>query len=149
MPDLAAGAYTVQFSDGCGNTGNYAPLTYPKPVDVKAGATTRHIDGALTPGGTITGTVTAAAGGAPQAGICVTAVDRLTGNPVAGAVTATDGTYAMDGLATGSYTVDFSDECGNTGNYAPFTYPKPVHVKAGQTTSNINAALSPGPSVAV
>ena len=140
------GADTVLFQAGCGNTANYATTFYPSPVRVKAGATTRHIDAALAVGGSIRGTITAAATGARLAGICVTAVDTQ-GNAVGGAATASNGTYAMGELGAGNYTVEFSDGCGNPRSYAPAVYPKAVHVTAGATTRHIDADLGRGGAI--
>ena len=132
---LAAGSYDVQFSAsgfcGGGVSGNYATQWYnnqtsqfsANTVAVTAGSTTGSINAAMAAGGSISGKVTAAAGGANLAGICVNA------NPTGGggggyasATTAADGTYTITGLAAGSYDVQFSNGCGDAGNYATQWY---------------------------
>ena len=89
---LTSSGYAAQFNIGCGNTGNYAPYAYPTTIDVKSGATTKNIDAALTVGGAISGNVTAAATGAPLAGICVIA-NSDTAPVSSGATTGIDGNY--------------------------------------------------------
>ena len=154
---LPAGSYTMEFYTGCGNTGDYLTQYYDnqtseasaKPVSVTAGATTSGIGDGLAAGGTITGTVTAAAGGAAVSGICVAAL--ADGSPVGLlATTASNGTYSITGLTSGSYTVEFSNGCGDTGDYLTQYYDnqtsqasaKPVSVVAGKTTGKIGDALA-------
>ena len=155
---LPAGSYTVEFNTGCGNSGNYVSQWYndetsfgsANPVSVTVGATTPSINAAMQPGGTITGTVTAAVGGADLGGICVDA-SQSGGGPGSGfATTATNGTYSVTGLPAGSYTVEFHTGCGNSGNYVSQWYndetsfgsANPVSVTVGSTTPNIDDALA-------
>ena len=104
--------------------------------------------------GSISGTVTAAAGGGDLSGICV---DALTSDGtltlVGSATTAADGTYAISGLSAGNYDVEFSVAgCGTTGSYLTQWYNNAassstahvVPVTAGATTASINAALISG-----
>ena len=104
--------------------------------------------------GSISGTVTAAAGGGDVSGICV---DALTSDGtltlVGSATTAADGTYAISGLSAGNYDVEFSVAgCGTTGSYLTQWYNNAttsstahvVPVTAGATTASINAALISG-----
>ena len=115
LSGLAAGSYDVQFSTGCGNAGNYLTQWYDNessqasanPVSVTAGGTTASIDAAMAQGGTITGTVTAAVGGAALGGICVYASQSGGGLGFGSAATASNGTYSVTGLAAGSYNVQF------------------------------------------
>ena len=124
-------------------------------VTVTAGETTTGIDFALQLGGTIAGTVTDAATGAPLAGITVkvivNAVDRS-------AITDASGSYTVAGLATGSYYVwstnsfPYIDElfdgiqCPN--NNCRWWDGSPVAVTAGATTANIDLALTHGGTIA-
>ena len=160
---LAAGSYDVQFSASgfCGG-GNYATEWYnnqtsqfsANTVAVTAGSTTGSINAAMAAGGSISGKVTAAAGGADLAGICVNA-NPTGGGGSSGATTAADGTYTITGLAAGSYDVQFSNGCGDAGNYATQWYnnqtsqfsANTVAVTAGSTTGSINAAMAAGGSI--
>jgi uncharacterized protein YodC (DUF2158 family) len=156
---LPTGSYTVEFSTGCGNNGGYLSQWYndetsqgaANAVSVTDGSTTSSINAAMVVAGIISGTVTAAAGGADLSGICVDASGPSSGS----AVTASNGTYSITGLASGSYDVEFSSECGNTGEYASQWYndetsqssANPVSVTAGSITASIDAALAAGATV--
>ena len=91
IPSLAAGTYYVTFFDGppCVTSApNYADTFYngtaagtvagsgATVVTVVAGTPTPGIDGQMSPGGAITGTVTSSASGATLAGACVEASSR-------------------------------------------------------------------------
>ena len=173
---LATGSYGVQFNAGmrydvqfnmgiCANSGNYVTQWYnnetsfgsANPVSVTVGSTTPSINAAMQPGGTFTGTVTAAVGGAALGGICVSAI-LSGGTPGYGyATTASNGTYSMTGLAAGSYTAQFqaTGSCRITGNYVTQWYnnetssgsANPVSVTVGGTTPSINAAMQPGGTI--
>ncbi len=158
------GQYDVRFSSGtdCSTSpANYALQYYDdspsptgaQPVSVVAGATTTSVDALMQPGGSITGTVTAQTGAAPITGVCVYAYASGNTSYWVG-VTAADGSYDIDGLSTGTYTVDFVDpgpaSCTALGGaYASQWYAgrlsqaaaDPVTVTAGQATGSINASL--------
>jgi hypothetical protein len=158
------GQYDVRFSSGTGcptSPANYALQYYSGspnptgalPVSVISGATTTGIDAVMQPGGSITGTVTAATGGAPIKGVCIYAYGSGNANYWV-SVTAADGSYDIDGLSTGTYTVDFVDpgpaSCTALGGaYASQWYSgrssqataDPVAVTAGQATGSVNASL--------
>jgi hypothetical protein len=153
---LAPGSYSVQFYPGCNSNANYVGVSYPTNVNVVGGATTSGINGSLPVGATISGKVTSAATGKPLAGICVS-VNSTSQFGVSGGVTTNRrGVYSIDQLPADSYQVQFSGGCGNTGSYAPQAYdntnvlePQNIDVTAaGQTVSDINAALQPGPVIA-
>ena len=128
-------------------------------VGVSTGTTTAGIDAALTPGGAISGRVTAAAGGAPVSGVNVDVVDGR-GNQLASATTSAAGTYSVTSLApaSGGYIVcfDAADAPGNATGFASQCYKglawaygnappagvTLVRVRAGTTTAGINAALT-------
>jgi len=154
---LASGPYSVFFQPGCDNNANYVAENGPSNVKVTQGATTSGINGSLPPGATISGTVTSAATGKPLRGICVEidSTDEFSG--VDGfTVTARDGTYSVDQLPVGTYQVEFSGGCGNSGSFAPQAYnntnvlePQNVDVNtAGQVVAGIDAAMQPGPVIA-
>ena len=104
---------------------------------VTAGQVTGSIDAVLWPGGSISGTVTAA-GGSPLQGICVE-VCLLDGTGVGGTGTDPDGTYTVTGLAAGNYNVKFSSEgeCsgGVPANYITQWYDNQPSQAAGNTAS--------------
>ncbi|HUA03960.1 MAG TPA: carboxypeptidase regulatory-like domain-containing protein [Solirubrobacteraceae bacterium] len=141
---LPAGSYTVKFAA----TG-YAPLTYSGTVSVSVGTTTSGIDGALTPDGAISGTVTDGAGQTDLASISVT-VYNASGSYVTSTTTAGDGSYTLTNLVPGTYEVYFTPNSGQ--NYLPQYYDgettlasaDPVTVTSGQTTTGIGAALASG-----
>jgi hypothetical protein len=153
---LKSGSYSVEFFTGCGNSGNYLTQWYSgqasegsaTPVSVVNGVTTPTINAALITGGTISGTVTAAANGADLSGICVDA-SQINGTGFENATTSADGSYSISGLGTGQYTVEFSPNCGNAENLLTQWYNDktsaisvdPVSVVAGTTTSSIDAAM--------
>src|SRR5207248_444994 len=158
---LATDSYSVQFSD-CGGTGyvtqfynNQSSFSSANPVSVTAGATTANINAAMVLGGTITGTVTDnAATPAPLANICVDAMPSIVGGSGGFAQTDASGSYTIVGLATASYSVQFSD-CDNGGYVTQYYNNQPnqssanlVSVTVGATTANINAAMMQGGSIA-
>ena len=152
---LTEGTYVVQFNPssneqlGTEYYNGETTLGTADPVDVTPGATTPGIDGSL-PTGHISGTVTAASG-APIDNATVTAYDS-NGAQVTSTTTASDGTYTLTGLATGSYTVSF-DPAGQNfvaayyNGKSEFDTADPVAVTGGASTAGINEALAPGASV--
>ena len=150
MTGLPAGRYDVEANvGGCGNNGNYAPAYLARPVRVTDGSTTTGVNLYLQPGGILSGTVTDAATGLPLGGICVSDDNGD------GAVTSSNGTYAIEQLPAEQTTVQFGGGCGNTGSYAPQYYDgqsvaeaaETVTVTTGGTTSGIDAAMLPGATI--
>jgi hypothetical protein len=145
---MTTGRYAITFSR-CRNNGNYLDQT--RQVRVTTGKAVTGFDAFLQPGATISGTVTDVHG-APVGGVCVMVNSARGGS---GATTATDGTYSINALPTGSYTVQFTGGCGNSGSYAPQFYngqtnqaaADPVALTAGQTTTGINATMQPGATI--
>jgi hypothetical protein len=152
---LAPGSYSVQFYPGCNNNANYVGVNYPTNVNVVGGATTPGINGALPLGAIISGTATSATTGKPIKGICVALNTSQFGN-IGLAITNPSGTYSIDQLPVGTYQVQFSGGCGNTGSYAPQGWnntnvlePQNIDITAaGQDDADISAALQPGPVIA-
>jgi hypothetical protein len=148
MDGMPTGRYSVMFETGCKNNGNYLNQDYPHPVSVTAGKTAGGVNASLQPGGTVSGTVTAAATGKPLRGICVDI------NAGFGGGTRTDktGSFRMDQLPPGRYSVEFSGGCGNSGSYAPQWFPGRtkqfnaalVTIRADRVTSGIDAAMRAG-----
>jgi len=155
--------YSTGFCPG-GAASNYAMQWYnnqplqgtANPITITSGATTPNINAALIAGGTITGTVTAQAGGAALSGICV-AVFSTGASPVvvASTGTANDGTYMLSGVPAGTVRVRFNSQGFCPGgifqhfatqwdnNKPNFVAGDDVTVTAGATTPNINAAMAP------
>ena len=84
--------------------------------------------------GSIAGTITDSVTNAPIVGAKVTV-----GCCGQGVLTGGDGTYIIENLAAGDYTVK-AMKCGV---YAMKVYPSPVHVNEGQAVTGINLALAP------
>jgi Carboxypeptidase regulatory-like domain len=155
---LFTGSYDVAFTLGYESNGynfrdNYARQYYngkalsseAEAVSVVAGGSPAlGIDAEMQPGGQISGTVTAAAGGGAVAGIGVCAYELPVSAPPDGpcAVTNASGEYTIVGLGSGSYEVAFIRRGFEGDNYLP-QYGRDVSVTAGSTTSGVDAALSP------
>jgi protocatechuate 3,4-dioxygenase beta subunit len=157
---LPAGSYKVFFNtDETQNS--YIPEWYNDKADfltagilnVIPGQTLSGIDAVLASGGTITGHITDASTGDPIPDIEIYALD-LNKN-VTGCYSYTDGNgdYALKGLPTGTFKINFNSYSYNEyygGNYndqwhnnkTTFQSADGVAVTAGQTVSNINAALT-------
>ena len=109
IPGLATGSYALKFTPST----TYAPQWFAGAlfednatlVAVTAGATTSSTNVVLAASGTITGTVTGT-GSAALPNVDVIAYDSE-GNYAGGALTATNGSYEIDGLAADSYTLEF------------------------------------------
>jgi len=134
LADLTPGRYRVLIGDQyCVllNVGGppFAPQWYngrateatATPVTVTGGHTTSSVSVTLVPFGAITGTVTSQGDG-PVKGECVTAVPfRTPADPFTGlttpeiAITSRSGSYALLGLPPGSYKIEFSAGCGDSG----------------------------------
>ncbi|MFC7361162.1 hypothetical protein [Nocardioides astragali] len=121
-----------------------ADAVTPTPEGANIGAVT------LAPGGSISGSVTNEAGaGLYRAEVCVD------NNPYHCDFTNTSGAYTIEGVSTGSHTVDFDDPIGEyVGEYynnVPLTTPasaNPVAVAPGQAVTGIDAALAAAPAAA-
>jgi len=103
----------VHFSDP---VGDYGTLYYENvilksdatPIVVTEGATTSGIDAEMADAGSMSGTITSSSGGDIE-GAFVAIYDAPTpAGPVDTAITVSDGTYSMTGLAPGDYFVQFS-----------------------------------------
>jgi hypothetical protein len=169
---LPAGPVNVQFADTglCvgGAPGNYVgeyfnnepSLRSATRVVITAGVTKANINAALAVGGSITGRVTAASGGAPLHHICVGAYIPG-GDPllVASASTTKTGTYKLNGVPARKVLVQFftSGTCpgGVAANYVGQWFSgkltsgtsDAVTVTAGGTLANVNAALVVGGTI--
>ncbi len=152
---LPSGSYDVKFIRGF-EGGNYLPQYYKEEpslekaesVKVTAGVPTSSIDAALAEGGQIAGRVTAASGGAALANIEVCAAE-IGGSEFFSncATTNGGGEYAIPGLSSGEYNVEFSAfGCGETGcvqqNYLEQSVDDKVVAAPGTTL--VNAAMLSG-----
>ncbi|MEM7585328.1 MAG: carboxypeptidase-like regulatory domain-containing protein, partial [Acidobacteriota bacterium] len=114
------------------------------PVEVAADRVTEGIDLTLEPGGVIRGQVTDAVTGEPLAATLTLRAENLSDQRVASA----DGSFAFDGLASGTYRLEASsrgyvaevydnlacrEECPDAGT--------PIVVTRGETTAGIDFAL--------
>jgi hypothetical protein len=147
---LAPGSYDVVFyPSGCGN--DYVTQFWnnqPGPgsadaVLVTVGSTVTDINAAMVGTGAISGIVTDL-NGADLPDICVTAIRTGISRRT---ISATDGTYTITGVIPGSYDVEFSNGCGNSGDYATqYVDGAPV---AAEGTYRIDTAMVIGASVTV
>ncbi len=157
---LPAGPYAVEFSS-CGGdflffgqTGlNYANQWYKghsaaasaDTVTVRPQQITPNIDAAVTKGGLISGQVVYKPSQRPISFVCVFAFtpDFST---VSFGLTDRAGRYAVDGLSTGRYFVEF-DPCFGESALAGQIRVGQLHVMAGQSVHGINEQLRLGGSV--
>jgi hypothetical protein len=139
---------------GSSDMSGYVDTCLQTQVTVTAGSTTAGVDAALAGAGTITGTVTDAAGtNQGLGGVDVHFYSQSTG-ATGDAWTADDGTYTATGVATGTdYQVCFNavwamggssatgyvDQCWQ--NQPTTGTPTPVSVTAGSPTAGIDAAM--------
>ena len=150
LTGLADGSYYLRFEKTDYLTSYYngrASLAEADAVSVTLGGVTGNINAALILGGKITGTVTAAAGGALLQDVTVYAYTSKTADTydyVAYDYTASDGVYWLSGLAAGTYYLRFAKTDYFTVYYnakATLAEADGVSVTLGGTTGNINAAL--------
>jgi Carboxypeptidase regulatory-like domain len=141
--------YIDQWYNGAPDEGSATHVT------VSAGNTSGGVDATLAMGGSITGTVTD--GTNAVANLPVQVYDSTSGNYVAGATTDVYGSYAVIGLPTGNYKVEFCSSCRFFGslpyinqwynNKPDQASATPVPVTAGNTVGDINATLVPSGTI--
>ena len=159
LPDLPIGGALVGmavedgYASNCGSNLTYSGYLFPGAPTVTAGGTTANVDAILSPGGSITGTVTNTSGG-DLGGMCVQAGQEANAvsaslNTFETTTTSATGNYTFSGLDTGSYQVSVTTGCGGSLAYAGTYYQQgaAVGVTAGQTTSGIDVALQQGGSI--
>ncbi len=142
---VPAGRYYVTFADElCFSSQNWLQQVYKghntpfgsgfgigNPVRVRSGKATTGIDGKLRLGGEISGVVTTKSG-RRLGGICVDAEGTVPGGSVGFEFpTNGNGTYDVNALFPGKYTVEFTIGCGSKGNYAPAAV-KPIKITYGK-----------------
>ena len=158
------GSSTTGYLDQCYHDvawdGNYSDITGMTTVPVTTGSTHTGVGASLAVAGAVSGTVTDT-GAHPLGGVSVTVV-TTSGSEVGFATTASDGTYAVPDLATGSYDVCFDgstavggsatagylDQCYDAvawdGNLFDVTGATAVAVTVGSTHTGVDASLVTG-----
>jgi hypothetical protein len=141
-------------------SGGFTAPAGTTPVAVSAGATTSGINAALTADGGISGTVTAASGGAAVGSVIVDIYDS-SGNFLTSSLNAANGTYTITGLTPsaagytvcfdatsatgGSSTTGYASQCYSGQAWTPYSTLPPgataIPVSAGAVAGGINAAL--------
>ena len=159
-------AYLDQCYDGIPWDGSTDPTGSVTPVPVTLGTTSGGVGAALQTGGAISGTVTAATGGEPLAGVTVDVINSG-GNYLGSASTSANGHYTVAGLPSsatgysvcfdasgasgGSSTTGYVDQCYSgapwNGRYYPPAEATPVPVTVGTTVTGIDAVLATGGAV--
>ncbi len=139
------GRYIEQWYDNQSAQSTATTLSVTQPTD-KSG-----VDAAMQLGGNVSGTVTAATGGAALSGVCVTLFPAATAaagtGGLYGGCTDSSGKFSSPSVAAGNYVVQFVD---NTGSYTSQYFKgatteataTTVSVTQGNTASGINAALA-------
>ncbi len=149
---LAPGAYRVTFDSGHG----YLEAVRPARVAVTAETVTGGVDATLTFGGGISGTVREAATGHPLAGVtvCPTLIEsgfESIGFGESCTTTAGDGSYRLEGLAEGKWTVQFGKpEAFAQQFFRGAASPEEatsVEVTLGAVTAGVDAALDTGGAI--
>jgi hypothetical protein len=156
IADLLPGTYEIEFSGLAGSSlapayfGGSSFATATK-VTVASGVTTPSINGTLAAGATVSGTVTAAQGGALLGGLDVRLVDgqnRL----IDEATTNANGTYTLNNVPAGTWYLEFVGGRAYNGQFYSTEYylgesslggSLPLKLAAGQTLSGVNEALMP------
>lgn len=154
--NLPPGSYKVEFSSegalGFQFYSHASTLSTATSVTVSAGQAVTNIDAALAQGGTVKGRVTDSRTGQGLADSEVEIVNAA-GNLLRYGFTDPNGQYTVSGITPGSYYVEVMADSGGLGAvYQPEFYggsgtlagATPVTITAGQATSGIDLALSPG-----
>ena len=156
VADVLPGNYEVEFaglaaSNLAATYYGAASLAQSTRVTVSSGVTTPSINGTLTAGATISGTVTAAQGGAALGGLTVEVLDAQ-GNVMARTITNPDGTYVLTDVAAGTWYLEFAGGRAYNGQHYANEYylgmstlggSLPIKLTAGEALSKVNEALLP------
>ncbi len=156
---LSPGSYRVLFEDTSGDHAreyyqNVSTLGAATDVVVTSSGEATGIDASLETTSLITGTVTAANGGAPLANVFATAylwdTAFLKWRYAGGSYTEADGSYEIRGIGAGTYRVGFDDDGLGVyideyyNNAATVTTANDIVVGGSATVSGIDAALVAG-----
>lgn len=145
------GRYLVNFINGCGNPGNFAPqwwphaasLSHARPVRVTGSELHTNIDAVMQPGAAFAGRVTARSTGRGVGQVCVDA-SNFDGTINVSTITRANGRYRLQGLGTGRYFVEFDPTCGDLNLLDAQRF---VTVKDGKTTTGVDVALRLGAGI--
>lgn len=150
LGSLPGGSYVIGFhAEGTdlkrGYWRNASEYSQAEPIVIAEHTTTSGIDASLAAGGSIAGVVTRTDNGEALANVTVNALD-MNGEIAAFARTDLTGGYHVDGLAAGSYRVQFAEPGPGLSaeyweNAYSFDAAKIVVVTESQTTTGIDAAL--------
>jgi hypothetical protein len=158
---LPEGQYHVSFSAPAKSGLNYLTQYFEArstealadPVTVTEATTTQKVNAMMQPGGEIKGSVSEGEGN-PLAGIEVCALEKSVEVPVRCVLTKASGNYAIAGLASGEYEIEFSTPTGFEPSYETQFYngatsrsaATAVAVTAGSAAvKGVNAVLVPVP----
>jgi carboxypeptidase family protein len=147
LPFLSGGTYRIRFED-CGPRVD-APEWYndapsfdtAQVIELVPGANLRGIDATLALGGSIAGRLTVAGSGDPAVDACVRVFDdsdQLVNDAIPNA--ASDGSYSVGQLPTGSYRLEFNGE-GCSPAYFPQWYEGQANF-ASATVVNVTVGLA-------
>ena len=149
LSGLASANYVVQFSKTdvapsyvSEYYNNKTSAISADPVVVTLGATTTHIDAQLIRQGTISGAVSDAVTGQPVTSGLVEAFSGTSTYPTASAYLASNGTYAFNTLAAGSYKLVMYPTSGS--GYAPQAYSGASTLAAATAVTVANGVSSTG-----
>lgn len=154
---LEAGSYVLRFA-GTYATGHFTEYYDDAPdqasaqvLGVELGEDVTGIDAALQLGGSITGVISDRETGEAVPGACVYASD-VANESYSSACADDAGVYALRGMRTGSYTVEFSDYDGGHLrtwylDQASRETATPVDVVVGEVTAGINQTMVLGGSI--
>lgn len=143
--------YLTEFYDNVPSWDQATPVAVNPGQDIVSG-----IDFSLETGGSISGQVVAAAGGAPLELINIHVRDFNNGSIDRNTWTALDGTYFIGGLPDGAYMVVAEDYNGDAEMWAKEFYPESdtyqgagqVVISGSNALSGIDFTLEPGGSIA-
>jgi Carboxypeptidase regulatory-like domain len=135
----------------------YAPIWWPhaetfgaaRAIQLKARQVISGINEAQPVGAVVSGTITNTSD-KPLKGVCVDAFPLSRYTPLLTLPFATTngaGHYSLIGLSRGTYQIQASLGCGNTGNYIPANYARLLTVTYGQRLAGIDVELPTGATV--
>ena len=152
---LQADTYQVEFDPTCSGSKQTGDGTISSQVAISVGSPLELNE--LLPTSLLSGAVTDATTHDGLEGVCVNVYSSQQSTPIASTITATDGSYGIDGLLPGAYSVQFDPTCNGTTSspYDPQWYPNSstlgagslIQVVAGQATGGIDASLGVGGTI--